>query len=113
MVVSALWQGSLQVAFIWLLPRVQLAFNSGRGLGGSSAINFMMWTRPPAEEIDGMFLLTCHSQIDSSVYDSTDFERLGNPGWNWNNLLRYCNKAERYVAPPRVDVIFLFLRPAL
>lgn len=26
---------------------------SGRTLGGSSAINFMVYTKPPAEEVDG------------------------------------------------------------
>ncbi|KAA1466849.1 alcohol oxidase [Dentipellis sp. KUC8613] len=54
---------------------------SGKGLGGSSAINFMVWTRPAAAEID-------------------DFERLGNPGWNWNEYLKYSKKLEKFMAPP-------------
>ncbi|GJE91611.1 GMC family oxidoreductase [Phanerochaete sordida] len=52
----------------------------GRGLGGSSAINFMVWTKPPAEEID-------------------DIERLGNPGWNWQNYQKYAQKVERLIEP--------------
>ena len=28
-------------------------YGSGRGLGGSSGLNFMVWQRPPAEELDG------------------------------------------------------------
>ncbi len=27
--------------------------NSGKGLGGSSGMNFLFWTRPQREEIDG------------------------------------------------------------
>ncbi|EKM52445.1 uncharacterized protein PHACADRAFT_211701 [Phanerochaete carnosa HHB-10118-sp] len=52
----------------------------GRGLGGSSGINYMVWTKPPAEEID-------------------DWERLGNPGWNWKNFQKYIHRAERFVEP--------------
>ncbi|KDQ55045.1 GMC oxidoreductase [Jaapia argillacea MUCL 33604] len=58
--------------FIW--PR-------GKGLGGSSAINFLNWTMPPSDEID-------------------DWERLGNPGWNWVNHRRYIKRAEKFVYPP-------------
>ncbi|KAJ3533637.1 hypothetical protein NM688_g7255 [Phlebia brevispora] len=54
--------------------------NSGRGLGGSSAINFMVYTKPPANELD-------------------DIERLGNPGWNWTNLQHYMNKAVSLIEP--------------
>ena len=28
--------------------------NRGRGLGGSSGINVMVWTKPPARDMDGM-----------------------------------------------------------
>ncbi|KAH9929344.1 GMC oxidoreductase [Fomitopsis serialis] len=52
----------------------------GKGLGGSSGINFMCWTKPPREEID-------------------EFEKLGNPGWNWQNYERYVAKTEGFVAP--------------
>ncbi|KZV71755.1 GMC oxidoreductase [Peniophora sp. CONT] len=59
---------------------IQYSWPRGKGLGGSSAINFMCWTRPPAKEID-------------------DIERLGNPGWNWKNLDASMKKLEGYIAP--------------
>ncbi|EPS98728.1 hypothetical protein FOMPIDRAFT_1125896 [Fomitopsis schrenkii] len=52
----------------------------GKGLGGSSSINFMCWTKPPKEEID-------------------EFEKLGNPGWNWNNYERHVAKTEGFIPP--------------
>ncbi|KZT66041.1 GMC oxidoreductase [Daedalea quercina L-15889] len=52
----------------------------GKGLGGSSGINFMCWTKPPKEEID-------------------EFEKLGNPGWNWQNYERYVAKTEGFYSP--------------
>ncbi|EKM59943.1 uncharacterized protein PHACADRAFT_206161 [Phanerochaete carnosa HHB-10118-sp] len=52
----------------------------GRGLGGSTSINFMGWTKPSADEID-------------------DWGRLGNPGWNWKNFQKYVQRAERFVEP--------------
>ncbi|CCM01757.1 uncharacterized protein FIBRA_03823 [Fibroporia radiculosa] len=59
-------------------------YNRGKGLGGSSGINFMCWTKPPADEID-------------------DIERLGNPGWNWANQEKYLSRTEGFI-PPSVDV---------
>ncbi|KAI0921212.1 hypothetical protein AcW2_006258 [Taiwanofungus camphoratus] len=56
----------------------------GKGLGGSSGINFMCYTKPHAEDIN-------------------DFERLGNPGWNWNNYEKYLERTEGFV-PPKDDV---------
>ncbi|KAJ3540564.1 hypothetical protein NM688_g6209 [Phlebia brevispora] len=56
------------------------SWNRGRGLGGSSAINFMVYTKPGAEEMN-------------------DIERLGNPGWNWKNFQKYVQKSEGYVDP--------------
>ncbi|VDC02256.1 unnamed protein product [Peniophora sp. CBMAI 1063] len=61
---------------------IQYSWPRGKGLGGSSAINFMCWTRPPAKEID-------------------DIERLGNPGWNWKNLDDSMKKLEGYIAPTK------------
>ncbi|GBE88776.1 Dehydrogenase citC [Sparassis crispa] len=55
-------------------------WNRGKGLGGSSIINFMVWTKPTAEEIN-------------------DFERLGNPGWNWNNYQKYVARTEGFISP--------------
>ncbi|KAI0739119.1 GMC oxidoreductase [Daedaleopsis nitida] len=51
-----------------------------KGLGGSSAGNFYLWNRPARDDIDA-------------------WERLGNPGWNWDNFLRYSMKSETFVPP--------------
>ncbi|VDB94037.1 unnamed protein product [Peniophora sp. CBMAI 1063] len=59
---------------------IEHGWSRGKGLGGSSAINLMLWTVPPAKEID-------------------DIERLGNPGWNWKNLDASLKKLEGYIAP--------------
>ena len=64
----------------------------GKGLGGSSAINFMVWIKPPAEDIDGLLLLVVRSHC--AYYLITDIERLGNPGWNWNNFEKYIKRTE-------------------
>ncbi|KIJ50029.1 GMC oxidoreductase, partial [Sphaerobolus stellatus SS14] len=50
----------------------------GKGLGGSSNMNFMMWSRPGKDEIDA-------------------WEKLGNKGWNYENFIPYIRKAEKYV----------------
>ncbi|GAA5938083.1 hypothetical protein JCM1841_003805 [Sporobolomyces salmonicolor] len=52
----------------------------GKVLGGSSALNFMAWTRG--------------FKLD---YDS--WSNLGNTGWNWDSLLPYFMKSEKFVAP--------------
>ncbi|KAF8908253.1 alcohol oxidase [Mucidula mucida] len=57
----------------------------GKGLGGSSLLNFMVFIRPSKEEFNAL-------------------EELGNDGWNWDNLLPYMKKSERLQsAPPAVD----------
>ncbi|KIY64352.1 GMC oxidoreductase [Cylindrobasidium torrendii FP15055 ss-10] len=60
----------------------QLPWFRGKSLGGSSAMNFMCWTVPPKEDID-------------------DWERLGNPGINWNLYERCVKKVATY-SPPNV-----------
>lgn len=45
-----------------------LAWPRGKVLGGTSALNFMTWNRPNREDLDA-------------------WERLGNKGWGWNDLL--------------------------
>lgn len=57
----------------------------GRTLGGSSAVNFFAWNKPPADHID-------------------DFERLGNPGWNWANFQKYIARAEGFVPPTPEEI---------
>ncbi|KAI9000782.1 GMC oxidoreductase [Trametes punicea] len=59
-------------------------WNRGKGLGGSSAITFLCWIKPAAHEID-------------------DFERLGNPGWNWKNYEKYIQRTEGFT-PPREEI---------
>ncbi|KAL1605373.1 hypothetical protein SLS60_004921 [Paraconiothyrium brasiliense] len=49
----------------------------GKVLGGSSAINLLIWDRASKWE-----------------YDS--WEQLGNPGWNWKNMIGAMNNAENF-----------------
>ncbi|KLO08626.1 alcohol oxidase [Schizopora paradoxa] len=51
---------------------------SGKGLGGTSAINGMLWNKPAKFDIDA-------------------FEKLGNVGWNWEKFDSYVKKAERFM----------------
>ncbi|KAI1765470.1 GMC oxidoreductase [Hypoxylon sp. FL1150] len=54
--------------------------SQGKVVGGSTVVNGLVWTR-------------------GSVADFDAWERLGNPGWGWNDLLPYFEKSERYSAP--------------
>ncbi|KDQ55740.1 GMC oxidoreductase [Jaapia argillacea MUCL 33604] len=58
----------------------QFGWNRGKGLGGTSGINFMAWIKPPADDID-------------------DIEKLGNPGWNWERYQRFVHKTEAFTFP--------------
>ncbi|PSR73741.1 hypothetical protein PHLCEN_2v10431 [Hermanssonia centrifuga] len=58
----------------------QSGWQRGKGLGGSSGINFLCWTKPPTEDVN-------------------DFERLGNPGWNWENFEKFVGRTEGFVEP--------------
>ena len=49
----------------------------GKGVGGGSLVNGMIWNRGRQDEFDL-------------------WERLGNPGWNWDSLLPYFRKSETY-----------------
>ncbi|EMD35377.1 hypothetical protein CERSUDRAFT_116159 [Gelatoporia subvermispora B] len=54
-----------------------LPWNRGKGLGGSSGMNVLIWTRPQKEDFDAI-------------------EELGNPGWNWEKFYHYSKKSERF-----------------
>jgi len=53
----------------------------GKMLGGTSGMNHMVWNRATTKE-----------------YDS--WEALGNPGWNWDNLLPFFKKSETVTPAP-------------
>ncbi|KAJ8517226.1 hypothetical protein ONZ45_g5550 [Pleurotus djamor] len=53
----------------------------GKGLGGSSLLNFLASVRPAKEELDA-------------------FATLGNEGWTWDSMLHYMKKSERLMPPP-------------
>ncbi|KAG2414768.1 glucose oxidase precursor [Aspergillus terreus] len=59
---------------------------SGKGLGGSTLINGDSWTRPDKVQIDSW----------ETVF--------GNEGWNWDNVFKYMNQAERARAPNAAQV---------
>ncbi|KZP21381.1 GMC oxidoreductase, partial [Athelia psychrophila] len=50
-------------------------WNRGKGLGGTSAMNLMAYSRPPKDDIDA-------------------FGKLGNEGWNWDDYLKYSKLSE-------------------
>ncbi|KAJ7635367.1 GMC oxidoreductase [Roridomyces roridus] len=66
----------------------ELVWNRGKGLGGSSALNFYAWTKPPAEDVDAI-------------------EKLGNPGWNWAEYIKYSKRSETFHPPtsPSLDAV--------
>ncbi|KIJ48404.1 GMC oxidoreductase [Sphaerobolus stellatus SS14] len=64
-------------------------WNRGKGLGGSSNMNAMMWTRPGKEEIDASRLA---------------WEQLGNPGWNYDNFIKYVKRAENFHPPTKTTI---------
>ncbi|KAK3716466.1 hypothetical protein LTR37_006362 [Vermiconidia calcicola] len=52
----------------------------GKVLGGTSAINLLIWDRATEPEYDG-------------------WEEVGNPGWGWDTMIKAMNKAENFTNP--------------
>ncbi|KAK0549884.1 hypothetical protein OC846_003885 [Tilletia horrida] len=64
----------------------------GKVLGGSSALNFLVWDRASSKEYDA-------------------WEELGNKGWNWKNMYKYMRKSEAFHAPDAGQQDALNLHP--
>ncbi|KAJ7454339.1 GMC oxidoreductase [Mycena galericulata] len=60
----------------------QYLWSRGKGLGGSSGLNFYAWSKPPAADVDAI-------------------EKLGNPGWNWSEYLKYSQRSETFHPPAK------------
>ncbi|KAF7345021.1 GMC oxidoreductase [Mycena venus] len=58
----------------------EFIWSRGKGLGGSSGLNLCAWIKPPAADIDAI-------------------EKLGNPGWNWDEYIRYSRRSESFHPP--------------
>ena len=56
---------------------------AGKVVGGSTALNALMWQRGTKADYDA-------------------WEALGNPGWGWDGLLPYFKKAENFSEPEPV-----------
>lgn len=70
---------------------------SGKGLGGSSAINFMMWNKPARQYLDSKD--TVLPSIDLTIFAfHVVFEELGMHGWNWDAFDKYMKTAEKCVS---------------
>jgi len=52
----------------------------GKVLGGTSALNLLIWDRGSKPEYDA-------------------WEEVGNPGWNWDSMIEAMNKAENFTNP--------------
>ncbi|KAL7942813.1 GMC oxidoreductase [Trichoderma barbatum] len=57
-----------------------LAYTAGRGIGGTSLINGMTYIRGDRAQFDV-------------------WKKLGNPGWDWDTMLQYYKKVERFIPP--------------
>ncbi|KAB8337024.1 hypothetical protein FH972_021328 [Carpinus fangiana] len=58
---------------------------AGRGIGGSSLVNGMVYSRADSPQIDS-------------------WEEAGNTGWNWASLLSYYKKSEHFQNPGTVQI---------
>ncbi|KAH0435646.1 choline dehydrogenase [Colletotrichum camelliae] len=73
------------------VPQVHLGNRTSRlrigaTVGGGSSVNGMAWDR-------------------GSVADYDAWEALGNPGWGWNNMLKYFRKSSTFAPPSQEYVV--------
>ncbi|KAK0202991.1 hypothetical protein DFS33DRAFT_1437781 [Desarmillaria ectypa] len=61
----------------------QIGWERGKVLGGSSAVNFLVWTKPARGDIN-------------------DWEKLGNVGWNWESFSKALSKTIS-ITPPETS----------
>ncbi|KAH9476793.1 GMC oxidoreductase family protein Mala s 12 [Psilocybe cubensis] len=61
---------------------IEHMWQRGKGLGGSSGMNFFAWIKPPAEDINA-------------------YEKLGNRGWNWAEYEKYSKRSETFHPPTK------------
>lgn len=61
----------------------------GKGLGGSSAINNLLWNKPARQHIEA-------------------WGALGNDGWTWEKFQTYSKKSERFVKPDHNTDVLTF-----
>ncbi|EAU87895.1 aryl-alcohol oxidase [Coprinopsis cinerea okayama7 len=89
LVIPASWMGGIPATYNWnytttpqpgFLDRVQ-PYDRGHVLGGSSALNAMVYTRGASEDYDEWARLT------------------GDSGWRWNNLFPLIKRHEKWVPP--------------
>ncbi|EIW53745.1 GMC oxidoreductase [Trametes versicolor FP-101664 SS1] len=97
------WQRQfMNPEYDWKFPTVPqqnakgktLLWSRGKGLGGSSAMNFLMWSRPQREDVDA-------------------FEALGNPDWNWERFYEYSKKTEKFCPPSETSTDDLYNKDAV
>ncbi|KND87477.1 Glucose oxidase [Tolypocladium ophioglossoides CBS 100239] len=84
----AVWPQLLKTPVNWAYQSVPQAnasgrvieYDAGKGIGGTSLINGMTYIRG-----------------DKAQFDA--WEELGNPGWNWDTLLHYYKRLEKFSPP--------------
>lgn len=76
-----------------------LTMHAGKALGGSSAINGMVYIRADAAEIDAWGQLLGGGDDNNSNNSSTD-----DGGWSWASLLPYYQKVEAFTPPTEAQV---------
>ena len=67
-----------------------IALPSGRNVGGSSSVNFMMYVRGAKKDYDR-------------------WAELGNPGWDYDTVLKYFKKSEDYQGSLEEENSYLYI----